>query len=207
MYQNERSFILKKIILFLFCTLLIVPSFVSAHTSLSSSNPSEGQVVTENLEQIILTFGTSIEELSTMDLAMDGNKIPLEGIKVENKQLTGTIAKPLDNGSYIIQWTIVGEDGHPIKGEINFVVQMDQNVVEENPVTPEESEANLEDDSQIDQIEQNSEDQNTASDTVENTDEQNDNDSSTMLITVFIVLIVVFGIVLLFFTGKKKRKS
>lgn len=207
MYKNERSLTLKKIILFLFCTLLILPSFVSAHTSLSSSNPSEGQVVTENLEQIILTFGTSIEELSTMDLVRDGNKIPLEEIKVENMQLTGTLAKPLENGSYIIQWTIVGEDGHPIKGEINFVVQMDQNAVEANPVTPEESEANLEDDSQTDQIEQNSEDQNTASDTVEKTDEQNDNDSPTMLITVFIILIVIFGIVLLFFTGKKKRKS
>ena len=207
MYRKERSFILRKIIIFLFCTLLIVPSFVSAHTSLTSSNPSEGQVVTENLEQIILTFGTSIEELSTMDLVRDGNKIPLEEIKVENMQLTGTLAKPLENGTYIIQWTIVGEDGHPIKGEINFVVQMDQNVVKENPVTPEESEANLEDDSQNDQIEQNSEDQNTASDTVEKTDEQNDNDSSTMLITVIIVLIVIFGIVLLFFTGKKKRKS
>jgi copper resistance protein C len=192
---------------FLFCTLLIVPSFVSAHTSLSSSNPSEGQVVTENLEQIILTFGTSIEELSTMDLVKDGNEIPLEGIKVENKQLTGTITKPLDDGSYIIQWKIVGEDGHPIKGEINFAVQMKQNAVEENPVTPEESETNLEDDIQDDQIEQNSENQNTTSDTVENTDEQNDNDSSTMLITVFIILIVIVGIVLLLFTGKKRRKS
>jgi copper resistance protein C len=207
MYRKERSFILKKIILFLFCTLLIVPSFVSAHTSLSSSNPSEGQVVTENLEQIILTFATSIEELSTMDLVKDGNLIPLEGIKVENNQLTGTIAKPLENGSYIIQWTIVGEDGHPIKGEINFAVQMDQNALEESPVTPEESEANQEDDSQNDQIAQNSEEQNKASDTVEKTDDQNNNDSSTKLITIFIILIVIFGIVLLLFTGKKRRKS
>ena len=206
MYRKERSFILKKIILFLFCTLLIVPSFVSAHTSLSSSNPSEGQVVTENLEQIILTFATSIEELSTMDLVKDGNLIPLEGIKVENNQLTGTIAKPLENGSYIIQWTIVGEDGHPIKGEINFAVQMDQNALEESPVTPEESEANQEDDSQ-NQIAQNSEEQNKASDTVEKTDDQNNNDSSTKLITIFIILIVIFGIVLLLFTGKKRRKS
>ena len=198
---------MKKIILFLFCTLLIVPSFVSAHTSLSSSNPSEGQVVTENLEQIILTFATSIEELSTMDLVKDGNLIPLEGIKVENNQLTGTIAKPLENGSYIIQWTIVGEDGHPIKGEINFAVQMDQNALEESPVTPEESEANQEDDSQNDQIAQNSEEQNKASDTVEKTDDQNNNDSSTKLITIFIILIVIFGIVLLLFTGKKRRKS
>ncbi|MEH7014557.1 copper resistance protein CopC [Neobacillus niacini] len=195
---------MKKIMLILLCTLMMVPSFVSAHSSLSTSNPSEGQVVTENLEQIILTFGTSIEELSTMDLVKDGNVIPLEGIKVENKQLMGTIAKPLENGAYIIQWKIVGEDGHPIKGEINFVVQIAQNEVETNPVTPEENEATQQEGSQSNKIEEKSEDQNSAADTVEKTDDQK-NDSSTMLTTVFIILIVIFGIVLLLFTKKKKN--
>ncbi len=177
----------------------MVPSLVRAHTSLSTSNPSEGQVVTKNLEQITLTFATTIEDLSTMDLLKDGNVIPLEAIKVENKQLMGTVAKPLENGSYIIQWKIVGEDGHPIKGEINFVVQMNQNEAETNPVTPEESEINQEDDSQTNQQEQNR-----TADTVEKTDDQTNNNSSTMLITVFIILIVIFGIVLLLFTKKKK---
>lgn len=200
--QNERSLILKKIMLILLCTLMMVPSFVSAHTSISTSNPSEGQVVTENLEQIILTFATTIEELSTMDLIKDGNVIPLEGIKVENKQLMGTIAKPLENGSYIIQWKIVGEDGHPIKGEINFVVQNDQNEVETNPVTPEENEATQQEDSQSDQIDEKSVEQNSAADTVEKTEDQKN--ESTMLTTVFIILIVIFGIVLLLFTKKKK---
>jgi copper resistance protein C len=202
--QYERSHILKKIIFILFCTLIVLPSFVHAHTSLSSSNPTEGQVVTENLEQIILTFGTSIEVLSTMDLVKDGTIIPLEDIKVENKQLIGTIAKPLENGSYIIQWKIVGEDGHPIKGENNFVVEMAQNGVEPTPVTPEETEANKEDESETKQIEQKKNEQNIASDTSEKTDEQNNNGSSTMLITVFIILIVIFGIVLLLFTRKKR---
>ncbi|WP_052427363.1 copper resistance CopC family protein [Neobacillus niacini] len=193
---------MKKIMLILLCTLMMVPSFVSAHTSISTSNPSEGQVVTENLEQIILTFATTIEELSTMDLIKDGNVIPFEGIKVENKQLMGTIAKPLENGSYIIQWKIVGEDGHPIKGEINFVVQNDQNEVETNPVTPEENEATQQEDSQSNQIDEKSVEQNSAADTVEKTEDQKN--ESTMLTTVFIILIVIFGIVLLLFTKKKK---
>lgn len=183
----------------------MIPSFVLAHTGLSSSNPSEGQIVTENLEQIVLTFATPIEVLSTMDLVKDGNVIPLEDIKVENKQLSGTIAKPLENGSYIIQWKIVGEDGHPIKGEINFIVEMAQNETEPTPVTPEETDEGQEDESQTDQTEESSENQNTASDTAENADEQNNNDSSPTLITVFIVLIVIFGIVLLLFTKKKKN--
>jgi copper resistance protein C len=204
MSQVERSLILKKIIIILFCTLILLPSFVHAHTSLSSSNPAEGQVVTENLEQIILTFGTSIEVLSTMDLVKDGNVIPLEDIKVENKQLLGTIAKPLENGSYIIQWKIVGEDGHPIKGEINFVVESAQNSAEPTPVTPEEPKPTENDESESKQIEQNKDDKNIVSDTSEKTDEKSNNFSTTMLITIFIILIVIFGIVLLLFTRKKQ---
>jgi len=201
MSQVERSHILKKIILILFCTLILLPSFVHAHTSLSSSNPAEGQVVTEDLEQIILTFGTSIEVLSTMDLVKDGNVIPLEDIKVENKKLMGTIAKPLENGSYIIQWKIVGEDGHPIKGEINFVVEMAQNDAELTPDTPEKTEANIEDKTETDQIEPKKNEQNIASDTSAETNKQNNN---SLLITVFIILIIIFGIVLLMFTRKKR---
>ncbi|MDF2791080.1 MAG: copC [Neobacillus sp.] len=177
---------------------MIVPSVVSAHTSLSSSNPTEGQVVTENLEQITLKFATAIEELSTMELVKDGNKIGLGEIKVENKQLIGRISDPLVNGSYTIQWKIVGEDGHPINGEINFNVQTAQNQPETNTVTPEENQGTQEENNQANQTERN-----TASDTVEQPEENNT--SSNMLVMIAIILVVIFGIVLLLFTAKKKR--
>ncbi|MEH7277090.1 copper resistance CopC family protein [Neobacillus vireti] len=193
---------MKKLILILFCTLMIIPSMVSAHTSISSSNPSEGQVVTENLEQIILNYATSIEELSTMKLFKDGKEIPLGEIKVENKQLIGLISETLDNGSYTIQWNIVGEDGHPIKGDINFSVQMEQN--ESDSVPPEDGQASQENDSQSNQTEQKSGEEKASDDIVQQPDVQNDDSSPTMLITIFVILIVIFGTVLLFFTRKKK---
>jgi copper resistance protein C len=183
---------------------MIVPSIVSAHTSISSSNPTEGQVVTEKLEQIVLIYATSIEKLSTMDLVKDGKKIPLEGIKVENNQLTGRIPEPLTNGSYTIQWRIAGEDGHPIKGEINFSVQMEQNETESNSVTLKEEQAKQGNESQINQIEQKSVEEKAANDTADQDSVQN-SDSSTMLITIFISLIVIFVIVLLWFSVKKKK--
>lgn len=192
---------MKKLLIFMFCLFMFVPSVVLAHTSLSSSNPTEGQVVTENLEQITLDFATTIEELSTMELVRDGNKVALGEIKVENKQLIGRISDPLDNGFYIIQWKIVGEDGHPIKGEINFSVQTDQNQSETNPVTPEENQVTQDQNSQSNQTEQNSVEQNSARDTVEQT--ENKSSSNTLIIAV--ILVVIFGIVLLMFTGKKKR--
>ncbi|MFB3169697.1 copper resistance protein CopC [Neobacillus sp. 179-C4.2 HS] len=193
---------MKKLMIVIFCVLMIVPSVVSAHTSLSSSNPSEGQVVTENLEQISLDFASTIEELSTMELVKNGKKVALEEIKVENKQLIGRISNPLDNGSYTILWKIIGEDGHPINGEINFSVQTDQNQSETNPATPEENQGTQDQNSQSNQTKQNSVEQNNASDTGQQADK---NSSSTVLVIIAVSLVVIFGIVLLLFTGKKKH--
>ena len=195
---------MKKFILFLFCIILFVPSIVSAHTSLSSSNPAEGQVVTEELKQIILSYATTIEELSTMELSKDGNKLPFEEMKIDNKQMIGTTSKPLDNGNYTIQWNIVGEDGHPIKGVINFVVQRDQNQTE-TPVAPDENQGKEEDNNQTTENEPNNVEQETANDTVKIAENNDTNSSSSMLLPIAIGLIVIFGIVLLVFTGKKKR--
>ena len=195
---------MKKFILFLFCIILFVPSIVSAHTSLSSSNPAEGQVVTEELQQIILSYATPIEELSTMELSKDGNKLPFEEMKIDNKQMIGTTSKPLDNGNYTIQWNIVGEDGHPIKGVINFVVQRDQSQTE-TPVAPDENQGKEEDNSQTTENEPNNVEQETANDTVKIAENNDTSSSSSMLLPIAIGLIVIFGIVLLVFTGKKKR--
>jgi copper resistance protein C len=195
---------LKKFILFFICVFIIVPSIVSAHTSLSSSNPSEGQVVTEKLDQILLNYGTSIEELSTMDLVKDGKKIPLADINVENNQLMGRIPEPLDNGSYTIEWRIAGEDGHPIQGEINFSVQMERTESELDSAPPEEGQANQENVSQTAQSDQKSTEEKAANDSIDQPDVQN-NDSSTMLITIFVGLIVIFFIVLVWFSIKKKN--
>jgi hypothetical protein len=132
-----------------------------------------------------------------MKLVKEGNKIALGEIKVEDKQLIGRISHPLVNGSYTIQWKIVGEDGHPINGQINFSVQTSQNQPETNTVSPEKNQGTPEEHNQANQTEQN-----TASDTVEQTE---DNSSSNMLVIIAIILVVIFGIVLLLFTGKKKR--
>ena len=133
-------------------------------------------------KQIILTYATTIEELSTMELIMDGNKLAFDEIKIDNKQMIGTTSKPLDNGTYTIQWNIVGEDGHPIKGEINFVVQMDQGQTE-TPVAPDENKGKQEDNSQTTENEPNNVEQETANDTVKKADNNDTNSSSSMLFT------------------------
>lgn len=103
---------------------LTFPSKSSAHTDLETSSPYAGQVVTEKLEKIELTFGGDIESLSSMKLMSEGQEVSLKSVIPNENQLIGTLESPLSNGSYLIQWDIAGEDGHLIEGEIPFVVEM-----------------------------------------------------------------------------------
>lgn len=205
---RERGSILKKIIFLLFSTLLLLPIIASAHTGLSSSNPAEGQTITEDLDQILVSFATPIEELSTMKLIKDGASVPLKEVKAINNQLIGEISEPLENGTYTILWNIIGEDGHPIKGEINFQVQKasDPNTEQtSDDQVNNEDQVNTEDNNQTPQKDEVKEEAKTTSDTADVTDEvKNDSSSSNVLLTIFIGLLVIFGIGLIIFFFKKR---
>ena len=177
---------MKKLLFVLISLLVIIPTIASAHTELASSNPASGQVVTEDLKEIVLTYEGKIESLSTMKLVMDGAEIPLLSVEPRDKQLVGTLSAPLENGSYIIQWSIAGEDGHPITGEIPFSVQMAQKE-EQKTETKEPATFNKEEPKN------------------ENKKQEQTNESSSNMkttITVVIVLILVIGMFLLF---RRKR--
>lgn len=98
----------------------------SAHTGLVSSNPSEGQVIKEDLTELTLQFESEIEKLSTMKLITDNKEVPLAKVEVNEKEMKGTLSSPLENGDYMIEWNIVGEDGHSIEGEIPFSIKKEQ---------------------------------------------------------------------------------
>lgn len=119
--------ILKKLLFILGSIWVMIPTIVSAHTELTSSNPVSGQVVKQDLKEIVLTYEGEIESLSTMIVVKDGKDIPFVSVEAKDNQMVGTLSAPLDNGSYTIKWNVAGEDGHPITGEIPFTVQMDVN--------------------------------------------------------------------------------
>ncbi|MGG0179140.1 copper resistance CopC family protein [Gottfriedia acidiceleris] len=123
---------MKKALLFIMLLLFIFPSLASAHTTLESSNPSDGQVISEPLKQITLNFETPLEKLSTLKVFQDGKDLEVKDISIENNRMVANLPKDLENGNYEIEWKIVGEDGHPITGDVEFKVQLKQ---EENKVT------------------------------------------------------------------------
>lgn len=90
--------------------MLVLPIVVFAHTEITSSTPETGQVVTEEPKEISLTFGGEIESLSTMTLVKDGQEISFTSVIPRGNQMIGTLSEPLDNGSYTIQWILLGSN-------------------------------------------------------------------------------------------------
>ncbi|MFY0744529.1 copper resistance CopC family protein [Solibacillus silvestris] len=114
---------MKKIYILAFLSLFAFIPSVLAHSSLESSVPQDGEVITENLSTLTLTFNTLIEVTSSFKLInKSGQDIPMESIQVKNNEMIGNLSSPLKDGKYIVNWKIIGEDGHPIENSYSFLV-------------------------------------------------------------------------------------
>lgn len=123
---------MKKILPLLLLFLLVLPSIASAHSKMTTSMPQADSTETVSPEQISMEFNTDIESISTFQLFNEQNEeVAIEQITVDGHTLSGQPAAPLDNGLYKVEWSIIGADGHAIKGEYSFTV--DAPVVEATP--------------------------------------------------------------------------
>nr|WP_263323212.1 copper resistance CopC family protein [Neobacillus sp. Marseille-Q6967] len=102
---------------------------VSAHSHLEDSTPQNGEVLTESASNITLTFETNIEATSTFTLLdAEGKTVTLPEVQINGSQLGAQLETNLPNGAYTIHWKIIGEDGHPLEGDIPFSVDIPESV-------------------------------------------------------------------------------
>jgi methionine-rich copper-binding protein CopC len=108
--------------------LFIFGANVFAHSHLEESTPTNGEIVTQSLKDITLTFETALEPTSSFTL-IDGNHtaIPLSTVSITGNQLIANVEDELTNGAYTIHWKIIGEDGHPLEGDIPFTMNLPEN--------------------------------------------------------------------------------
>ena len=176
---------LKKIFVLLFL-IFIIPFSTLAHTTLLSSTPAEGENLTEALKEAELVFGTRIEEGSTMTIEGENGSFEFDSIAIEGDTMNGIFSETSENGSYRILWNIIGEDGHPIEGEIAFGVTVEE---EEAPVAAETAEEPAEE----------------SAAPSEEVAEQQPEEGGNLLVTILLVaaaVLVVYGI----FKLLKKKK-
>ena len=96
-----------------------------AHSYLSGSNPTEGEVLTEAVQEITLYFKGNIMEGSFLSIeTINGEEIKVNNIEIGDGYLTGALAEPLTNNEYIVNWSIISADGHPLEGTYSFTVNV-----------------------------------------------------------------------------------
>ncbi|MBT2570061.1 copper resistance CopC family protein [Planococcus sp. ISL-110] len=163
---------MKKIITLLILAIFSMPLIGQAHTTLSSSTPEERAIVVEPLEEVVLTFGTAIEQRSLMTLESKGVSYEFDEIILSDGVMTGTLAEELPNAAYTIQWEIIGADGHPIKGEVVFESNFEAAAEEAEPEVATEEEPTVE----------------TATPAAEENAVESTEDEGSSLLTVFLVV-------------------
>lgn len=126
---------MKKIYLLSLLLYLVVFTFVPsalAHSGLENSVPQDGEVVTENISTLSLTFNTTIEDTSTFKITKEsGQEISVAEQIVREREMIGNLISPLEDGTYIVTWKIIGEDGHPIENSYSFSVVTSTDTVSE----------------------------------------------------------------------------
>lgn len=123
--------------------LLLFPQLIYAHSALVSAVPAESKPTTSEVTEINLKFNTPIEPVSSLKVTDEsGSEFPLKETKTDDDNLMGVLEQPLTNGVYNVNWKIIGEDGHSIKGSYSFEVRIpEEEAIPSDEQLPTDSEA------------------------------------------------------------------
>jgi len=183
---------MKKTIIFTFIFLFMLTTVTTqafAHTHLLSSNPKDGSIISEELNEIVLTFDTAIEQTSSFELQdSNGDTITVEDITVSQDSMSGTVSEPLANDDYTVYWENIGADGHAMQGEFSFTVDV--------PVTaPEEDQDATKSDTESTDGEESNE-TDTPDVETDSTDVQEEESSNTLMFVIISVIIMVIAAII-----------
>lgn len=108
-----------------FLLLLVLASPASGHASLTSTTPADGAELASPPDEVVLDFDEAVEVPPAGIRVFDGSGERVDRGEVEHLD-TATVSAPLapdlGEGSYIVTWRAVSEDGHPIRGAFVFTV-------------------------------------------------------------------------------------
>ncbi|MEI8065944.1 MAG: copper resistance CopC family protein [Actinomycetes bacterium] len=97
----------------------------SAHTTLVSSSPSNGQEVTTWPTQVVLNFAEDLQTLSSQEInfvtVTNAQGREVSGSTSVSKNVTTTTLQPNDaQGIVLVNYRVAAQDGHVVEGEFTF---------------------------------------------------------------------------------------
>ena len=103
-----------------------------AHTSLISSDPTDGARLESVPEQVVLTFSESLRQPSEAGVIVDGKAISAE-VEVDGPRVVVTPQADAPDGTYEVNYRVVSADGHPITGTLEFTIASAAGIATEAP--------------------------------------------------------------------------
>lgn len=107
--------------------LLVSTTSAFAHGKLVTSTPANGANLDRSPSEVRMQFSEPVEvAFTTVKLIGPASKEVPTGVVTLDKSDATTVAvsvPALSSGSYRADWTMVGSDGHKIKGTISFAVK------------------------------------------------------------------------------------
>jgi copper transport protein len=100
----------------------VMTAAASAHASLNTTEPRDGSVVSTAPRVIALTFSEPVSPTSLKLTRPDRSSVTLKSFVLKDRTVEITPPDDLSDGSYLLSWRVVSEDGHPIGGSVVFSI-------------------------------------------------------------------------------------
>ncbi|MFD0591956.1 copper resistance protein CopC [Catellatospora coxensis] len=103
--------------------LLGLPQPAHAHAHLTSTDPAEGAVLQTAPERILFTFDEAVRAVpgGVQVYGPQGEPVQAQPT-VTGAELEVELPARLGDGTTVVTWRVVSEDGHPISGALTFSV-------------------------------------------------------------------------------------
>lgn len=102
--------------------LLAGPRQALAHAALTGASPADGAVVATAPAELTLSFSEPVSPLVLKLIGPDGQGHALSRFVLRDRTLTIAPPPGLGNGTHVLSWRVVSEDGHPVGGSVLFSI-------------------------------------------------------------------------------------
>lgn len=102
---------------------VVVATTASAHTELSTSDPSAGSTVDRVPAIVRLTFSEPVgQPLAVAVVAPDGSIVSTGAVETSGNVVSQRLARADAPGSYTISYRVTSLDGHALEGSVTFTL-------------------------------------------------------------------------------------
>jgi len=104
-------------------SLALVPAAVLAHTELASADPADGSTISVAPGEVVLTFAGEVGDGSTFTVNGPSGRVVGTGkldLEIADRNVLRDSVEVDEAGEYRVAWSVVGDDGHEVEGEVVF---------------------------------------------------------------------------------------